>query len=124
VAVATATLICACWERRSLARRMVPLTNYERGVRAHSARGIVPAAASVPAGHRLWRAARLARAVSVLVRSVVAAGIIAVVLSCAGRLAGHLRPDEAGDLAGTAVTATAGGLRRAAGGAGPRRSRA
>jgi hypothetical protein len=39
VAVTTATLICACRERRSLIRRMVPLTKYERRVAAHSARG-------------------------------------------------------------------------------------
>jgi len=39
VAVATATLICACRDRRSVIRRMVPLTNSEGRVRVHSARG-------------------------------------------------------------------------------------
>ena len=39
VAVATATLIYACRGRRSVIRRMVPLTKYERRVCVHSARG-------------------------------------------------------------------------------------
>src|SRR5215471_7202791 len=39
VAVATATLICACRDRRSVIRRMVPLTNSEGRVRVHSALG-------------------------------------------------------------------------------------
>src|SRR5215472_3240812 len=39
VAVATATLICACRDRRSVLRRMVPLTNYEGWGYLNSARG-------------------------------------------------------------------------------------
>src|SRR5215472_15970746 len=39
VAVATATLICACRDRRSVLRRMVPLTNYEGWGYLDSARG-------------------------------------------------------------------------------------
>jgi hypothetical protein len=39
VAVATATLICACRDRRSVFRRMVPLTNYEGWGYLNSARG-------------------------------------------------------------------------------------
>ena len=39
VAVATATLICAGRDRRSVIRRMVPLTNYEGRGCVHSARG-------------------------------------------------------------------------------------
>src|SRR6266699_6706240 len=39
VAVATATLIYACRDRRSVIRRMVPLTNYESRVHVHGARG-------------------------------------------------------------------------------------
>ena len=39
VAVATATLMCACRDRRSVFRRMVPLTNYEGWGYLNSARG-------------------------------------------------------------------------------------
>src|SRR5215470_7221887 len=39
VAVATATLICACRDRRSVLRRMVPLTNHEGWGYLNSARG-------------------------------------------------------------------------------------
>src|SRR5215469_4889188 len=39
VAVATATLICAGRDRRSVIRRMVPLTNYEGRGCVHSAHG-------------------------------------------------------------------------------------